>query len=91
MKLQLCSATGENLSSAQVIVHAIGVSLVSSSTTGTPEDAGNANPDGDFRVVGPPVSYIFNLKTTGLVSGTYNLTFTAGGEPTEYMVPFQIR
>jgi len=91
IKLQLCSASGENLSSEQLIVHAVGVSLVSSSTSGTPEDAGNANPDGDFRVVGPPVSYMFNLKTTGLSPGTYHLTFTAGGGPTEYVVPFQIR
>ena len=92
LKLQLCSAAGDNLSSSQLSVHAVGVSQVSSATTGTPEDAGNANPDGDFRLVdGPPVSYMFNLKTTGLAPGTYHLTFTAGGGPVVYVVPFQLR
>jgi len=45
------------------------------------DDAGNANPDSDFRfdpTLGTSGGYIFNLKTTGLTTGTYNLYFTAG-------------
>jgi hypothetical protein len=42
-------------------------------------DAGNANPDFDFRYDAALAGYIFNLKTTGLGTGTYQLCFTVGG------------
>ena len=35
--------------------------------------------------------YIYNLKTTGLLTGAYTLLFKAGNEPFIYAVPFQIR
>ena len=54
-----------------------------------PEDAGNSNPDNDFRFAND--LYIFNLKTTGLTQGTWQMRFTAGGDPSEHVVGFQIR
>jgi hypothetical protein len=36
-------------------------------------------------------SYIFNLKTTGLSTGTYALTFMATGDPIPHTVQFQVR
>ena len=80
---------GNNLSSANLVVNAVGVSLISTSVYGPVEDAGNANPDNDFRFSGD--SYIFNLKTTGLTTGVYNLYFRVGADPTLHTVQFQIK
>lgn len=35
--------------------------------------------------------YIFNLKTTGLATGVYQLGFYVGSDPTVYTVQFQIK
>ncbi len=62
--------------------------------SGPPEDAGNSNPDLDFRydpTLGPSGGYIFNLKTTGLGSGTYSLNFSAAGDPASHSVPFGVK
>ena len=34
---------------------------------------------------------MFNLKTTGLATGTYLLGFTAGSDPIVHTAPFQIK
>ncbi|HEX8070063.1 MAG TPA: pectinesterase family protein [Pyrinomonadaceae bacterium] len=94
VKLQLGDAAGANLSAAGTVVRAVGVGLVSTETYGAPTDAGNANPDLNFRfdpALGGPGGYIFNLKTTGLAAGTYNLYFTVGADPYVYTTPFQLR
>ena len=89
IKLEITDANGNNLSSAGTVVTAVGISLVSTSVYGPVEDAGNANPDNNFRFTGD--SYIFNLKTTGLATGVYNLYFTVGADPTLHTVQFQIK
>jgi hypothetical protein len=89
IKLNIVDANGNNISSANLVVTAVGVSLISTSVYGPVEDAGNANPDNDFRFSGG--SYIFNLKTTGLTTGVYNLYFRVGADPTLHTVQFQIR
>jgi hypothetical protein len=53
------------------------------------EDAGNANPDDNFRF--DAGAYIFNLKTTGYPSGTYLLGFVVAGDPTQHTVQFSIK
>jgi hypothetical protein len=50
-------------------------------------DAGNANPDSDFRYDATLAGYIYNLQTTG----TWKLTFTVTGDPTAYSVQFDVR
>jgi hypothetical protein len=93
IKLYLCGASGTDLSSSAVVVHATGVFL-QSAFVGEPEDAGNSNPDYDFRFdngMGPTGGYIFNLKTTGLHSGTYSLQFTAGGDPNTHSATFGVK
>jgi Big-like domain-containing protein/MBG domain-containing protein/Kelch motif protein len=93
VKLYLCDASGRDLSSTGIILHATLVTI-SSVYSGAPEDAGNSNPDLDFRydsTLGPSGGYIFNLKTTGLGSGTYNLNFTAGTDPVTHSVPFGVK
>jgi hypothetical protein len=94
IKLQLCDGTGNNLSSASVSLHAINVTKTSDNVSGDVEDAGNANPDDDFRfdaTLGGTGGYIFNLKTTGMTTGTYRLNFTVAGDALIYSAPFQVR
>jgi hypothetical protein len=88
LKLYLCDFNSNDVSSAGIIVHATSI-FMASVFTGTPEDAGNANPDSDFRfdsTLGPSGGYIFNLQTKGLGSGTYGFTFTVSNDPTTHTV-----
>jgi hypothetical protein len=89
IKLQLCDADGQNLSSPAIVLTAFEVLFVSSAVSGDPEDSGSANPDGNFRYVDS--GYIFNLQTKGLRIGTYHLRFRATGDPTVHIAPFQVR
>jgi uncharacterized protein len=89
IKLQLCDVNGSNVSSADIVLHAVGVGQVSSTSYGDVIAAGNANPDNNFRF--DSGYYIYNLKTTGLATGIYNLYFTAGSDPTQHTVQFQVR
>ncbi len=92
IKLQLCDANGNDLSSSVIVVHALSVSAVSG-FSGTPDSPGNANPDNDFRfdpTLGSSGGYIFNLSTGGLASGTYNLQLIAGNDPVTHSVNFGV-
>ena len=91
IRIQVYNASGANLSSKALPVHVVGTALVSSNTTGALYDGLSGSADTDFKVVSWPLSYMFNLKTTGLARGTYNLLFTVGTDPTVYSTPFQIR
>ena len=91
IKLEVISAAGSNLSSATLMVTALSVSQVSSTAYGPVVDSGNANPDSNFRFDSNSNTYIFNLKTTGLATGVYELYFRVGTDPTLHKVQFQIR
>ena len=93
VKLKLCDVNGQNVSSPETFVTALSVVLASNNAPGQLEDAGNANPDDNFRFTNfeGAGGYIFNLKTTGLVTGTYNLSFKAGNDAVIHVAPFQIR
>jgi hypothetical protein len=88
IKLQLTNAGGANVSSAGLVVTALGTTLISTNAAGTLEDAGSSNPDFDFRYSSG--GYIFNLKTTGYAPGTYALTFRVAGDPLTHAVQFRI-
>jgi probable HAF family extracellular repeat protein len=93
VKVELCDRVGKDLSSSSIALHVVSVTQLSNSISGQVQDAGNANPDSDFRfdsTFGTDGGYIFNLKTTGLTTGTYNLGFTVSGSPV-YTVPFQVK
>ena len=50
--------------------------------------------DNNFRfdpTLGSTGGYIFNLKTTGLTTGTYNLNFTVTGDSFGYAAQFQVK
>ena len=91
IQIQLCDAAGSNLSSPSIVVHAVGVTQLSTNAPGTLDDAGDSNPDFDFRYDATLAAYIFNLKTTGYLTGTYALTFTAGADPAIHSAKFQIK
>jgi hypothetical protein len=89
INLELCDVNGANVSASGTVVHATGVVAVSNNASEVLQDAGGSNPDNDFRFA--EGSYIFNLKTTGYATGTYNLLFTAGNDPTTHVAQFQVR
>ena len=74
-----------------VVVHANGLEQVSTNSTFAVQDSGNANPDGNFRYDETLGGYIFNLSTRGFTAGSYVLTFSAGGDPTEHTAAFAVR
>ncbi|HEU5329975.1 MAG TPA: PxKF domain-containing protein [Thermomicrobiales bacterium] len=89
IKLALCDASGANISADTSVVTATGLTQVSSDAPGTVVDAGDANPDDNFRYAGG--FYLYNLQTTGLTTGTWQLSFTVAGDPTTHTVQFQVR
>jgi hypothetical protein len=94
IKLQLCDGSGNDLSSSTITVHAISVTQISTSASGAVENAGNSNPDNDFRfdaTLGSTGGYIFNLKTTGLSTGTYSVNFTVMGDSFVYAANFEVK
>jgi hypothetical protein len=88
IRVSLCSPTGRDLSSESVrltvseIIGPGGASI-------TAQGEGNSNPGGVFRKTGK--TYSFNLKTTGLASGAYQLKFRVSGDPVPQTVRFSIR
>ena len=91
IKLKLCDATRHNVSSWSVALTAQSVTRISDLADGPLDDAGSANPDANFRYDGGLGGYIFNLKTTGLVTGTYALEFSVAGDPLRHRVQFKVR
>jgi hypothetical protein len=93
IKVQACNATGTNLSSAAIVLHATGVAAISG-LVGAADAEGSANPDRDFRFdssLGIGGGYIFNLSTNGLSPGTYRLQFTVTGDPIGHSVLFGVK
>jgi CSLREA domain-containing protein len=94
IKLDLCDINGADQSASGIVVHATGVAMVSTNASELLQDAGNANPDDDFRfdsTLGTTGGYIFNLSTSGYPSGTFALQFTAGSDPTPHVTQFQVK
>jgi hypothetical protein len=93
LKLYLCDASGKDVSSSGVVVHATKLIQVSTQASDAIVTAGNANPDNDFRfdsTLGPAGGYIFNLLAK-LPTGVYHLFFTAGNDPsTTHFLAFQV-
>lgn len=94
IKLELCDANGNDLSSASITVHAVSVTMAITGTPGPLNASGNANPGNNFRfdsTLGTAGGYIFNLSTVGLSSGTWNLNFMAGADPTTHSAQFKVQ
>jgi hypothetical protein len=91
VKLQLWDAAGVNLSSAGITVNSIGLVKVDNSASSTVDNASAATADTNFRYDASLGGYIFNLKTTGLTTGTWALRFTTSGDGVTHTVQFDIR
>jgi hypothetical protein len=92
VKLQICDATGANVSAQGRTV--VATTLVKKDSQASPTLAtasGNANPDNNFRYDAGLVGYIYNLSTKGLATGTWVLSFTVTGDPTTHTVQFDVR
>jgi hypothetical protein len=89
IKLDVCTTSRIGSSSPLVVLKTTDLRKVSSAASAEVQDAGDANPDSDFRYIGP--GYIFNLQTTGLSTGTWDLMFTVTGDSLEHSVRFQVR
>ena len=87
----LCDANRRNVSSSSITLHATSVTLTSTNAVGPLDDSGNSNADFDFRYDASLGGHVFNLKTTGLTTGTYNLNFTAGADPIAHSAPFAVK
>jgi hypothetical protein len=81
VKIQVCDGSGNNLSSASLIVNAGAVTKVDNSASlALASDSGQANsPDNNFRYDADLNGYIFNLSTKGLSSGTWKLSVNVFG------------
>jgi hypothetical protein len=91
LKLQLCDADGNNLSSPGYVLNAVSLEKQDNTASSDVEDSGNANPDDDFRYSEELEGYIFNKSTKGLSTGTWVLGFTVNGGENVYSVFFDIR
>ena len=91
MKLQLCDAGGSNVSTAAIGITAVNITQISTGASEDVQTPGNSNPDNNFRYDSGLAGYTFNMKTTGLPTGTYLLNFTVSGDTTPHSVGFQVR
>lgn len=91
IRIQLCELDGTNASSPDITVTAVAVSLTSTSVMGDVLPTGDANPDNNFRYEAAFSGYIYNLKTTGLATGVYNLYFMVEGDPLQHVVQFRVK
>ncbi len=94
IKLELCNASGADVSASSIVVTSTALTKISNNSPGMLMEAGSTNPHNNFRfdaALGRTGGYILNLKTTGLSTGTYSLSFTAGSDPTVYSVQFQVK
>lgn len=89
IKIEICDASGNNLSSGAIVVQAQSVTMKTTNAPAPLDDSGNANPDFDFRF--DSNGYIYNLSLKGIGTGTYNLNFTVSGDPVSHSVPFQVK
>jgi hypothetical protein len=89
LKFQLCNNSGANLSSQAITVTGLGLTFVSTDVDGAVEDAGDANPDSNFRYTSG--YYIYNASTKGHGSGTWAMRFTATGDPTVHRLKFELK
>jgi hypothetical protein len=92
-RIELVDAQGNDLSSWNVTVQAVGMTSAGSPGTVLPVQApGNSNPGNVFyyqTAQGGRYQYTLKLPRT-LPSGTYLLDFTVAGDPVEHTIPFTV-
>jgi probable HAF family extracellular repeat protein len=95
IKIQLLNAANANVSSWNTVVTVRDLRLVGGTEAAEVADAGNANPDSNFRydaTIGGTGGYIFNLSTKSLIAGKYILSFYSGSNQTFFnTVSFEVK
>jgi hypothetical protein len=91
IKLQLTDANGVNQSSPTIVLHRTGLVKVDNSASSNVDPSTASTADADFRYDPDNSGYIFNLKTTGLTTGTWRLDFTTSADGVTHSVLFDIR
>jgi hypothetical protein len=91
IRIQLLDANGLNHSSPSITVTAISVVQVSSQASSSVDSSGSSNPDLNFRFDAALNGYVFNLKTSGLSTGSYLLRYVVGDSAEVYSTGFQVR
>ena len=89
IKLQLCNASGGNVSSPAVVVRVLRVFLLSSSAQSDLAQSGPAHAPLEFRF--SEGQYILNQSLKGFAAGTYGLQLKAGNDPTIHTLQFEVR
>jgi uncharacterized delta-60 repeat protein len=93
IKVELLGASGNDVSAADIAVTALQLERVNADGTQTQvalQGTGGSNPQDLFRYDATLGGYIFNLSTRGLAAGTYELDWTADGDPTVHVLRFQV-
>jgi hypothetical protein len=81
VKLQICDAEGNNISTSSIAVNVVSITGLDEATYAA-VSSGKANPDGLFRYDASLGGYIFNLSTKDVPAGSYLLNFQVAGDPT---------
>ena len=92
LKIVVTDSAGTNVSSPDLSVVADSLNLASSAISGDLMAATNETPDLNFRYssdLGTSGGYIFNLRTRGLTTGTYELGIFISGE--RHVIRFQVK
>jgi sugar lactone lactonase YvrE len=93
IELYLSDASGNDVSSSAVVLHATQMTGPSGFSSAPPASAEVVNLGSDFRFeawMRPRGGYIYTLETAGLAPGTYTLQFTAGSDPITHSVSFAV-
>ena len=91
IRVQLLDAQGNNVSSSDILLSATGLVPVGGATPSDVVDAGNSNPDSNFRYDATLAGYVFNLSTKDLAAGAWELRFMAGPDASPYSIRFNLR
>ena len=92
VRIRLCDTTGDNLSAPDIDVTALGLVNVDTGETAPAAASGGANPGNLFRYDEELAGYIFNLGTSDLPVGTWQLLFAvSGSDDVSYSTGFVIR
>jgi hypothetical protein len=87
IRLRLCDAAGQNLSSASLAATATHLD----GAPPPPNFVGRTNLGFAFRYDATLGGYVYNLDTRSLSNGTHTMTFTVAGDPVPHVVSFVVK
>jgi hypothetical protein len=94
IKIQLSGADGRNVSSFGHVLRVTGVSTALQRAADVTPLSRDSNPEEYFRYdagLGGSGGYAYDLNTSGLEPGSYNLHFRVGNDPQTHAVPFKVK